>query len=419
MIGLCDCNNFYVSCERVFNPSLNGRAVVVLSNNDGCVIARSNEAKALGIKMGVPLFQIKDLVDSGKVVVFSSNYQLYADMSSRVMQVLREFTPSVEIYSIDEAFVDLSGFCVDELPELGQELVRRIYKYTGIPVSIGIAPTKTLAKVSAKLCKKYPKLNGACLMYREQDVAKVLSSYPIEDIWGIGRRYSSMLNMYGITTAEKFRSTPEQWVRSKMGVVGLRTWKELHGVACIEFDHETHDKQSITVSRSFASDIGDLDELKQTLITFVSMAAEKLRRQKSLTSQMRVFVFTNRHRSDKPQHFETKLVQLPVSTDSTIELVKYAATALCEIYRVGYEYKKTGVILSDITPNVGMQTSMFDTVDRAKHKNLMSVIDNINSVHGSSTLKLASQGYGATPMNSSHHSPCYTTSWQEILKVKV
>lgn len=242
MLALCDCNNFFASCERVFNPSLNGKPVVVLSNNDGCIIARSEEAKAVGIKMGQPLYQAQELIKAHGVAVFSSNYNLYGDMSHRVMQTLKQYAPSIEIYSIDEAFLDFDGLPVETLQERGQEIARIVRRNTGIPVSIGIAPTKTLAKVASKLCKKYPKLKGACLMHRPEDITKVLSKFPIGDVWGIGRRYSKMLKGYGIETAEQFRQMQPEWVRTKMSIVGLRTWKELHGEPCIEFEHAVPDK---------------------------------------------------------------------------------------------------------------------------------------------------------------------------------
>ena len=419
MLALCDCNNFFASCERVFNPSLNGKPVVVLSNNDGCIIARSEEAKAVGIKMGQPLYQAQELIKSHGVAVFSSNYQLYGDMSHRVMQTLKQYAPSIEIYSIDEAFLDFDGLPIETLQERGQEIARILKRNTGIPVSIGIAPTKTLAKVASKLCKKYPKLKGACLMYRPEDITKVLSKFPIGDVWGIGRRYSKMLKGYGIETAEQFRQMQPEWVKAKMSIVGLRTWKELHGEPCIEFEHAVPDKQSITVSRSFAKPITEIEPLQEVLSTFVAMAAEKLRKQSSVTRQMQIFILTNYHREDQPQHREGRLVQFPMPTDSTLEMVKAANKALKELYRKGYSYKKAGVILYDITPNTGIQSMMFDEIDRPKHKALMQTIDSLNAHHGRSTVALASQGTHGIPSNRDHLSPQYTTEWRDILKIKV
>lgn len=418
MYALCDCNNFFASCERVFNPSLNGKPVVVLSNNDGCIIARSEEAKAVGIKMGQPLFQAQDLIKKHDVAVFSSNYQLYGDMSHRVMQTLRQHAPSVEIYSIDEAFLNFEGLPVETLQERGREIARIVKRDTGIPVSIGIAATKTLAKVASKLCKKYPKLNGACLMHRPEDITKVLSKFPIGDVWGIGRRYAKMLKSCGIETAEQFRQMQPEWVRAKMSVVGLRTWKELHAEPCIEFEHATPDKQSITVSRSFAKEIKDIEPLQESLSTFVSMAAEKLRCQNSVAGQMQVYIYTNYHRDDRPQHYESRLITFSVSTDSTLEMVKAANSALRELFRNGYGYKKAGVTLHDILPNTNVQGVMFDEIDRTKHKALMRAIDSLNAHHGRSTIMLGAQGSGSIPSNRNHTSSRYTTEWSEILTVK-
>lgn len=419
MYALCDCNNFFASCERVFNPSLNGKPVVVLSNNDGCIIARSEEAKAVGIKMGQPLYQAQELIKRHGVAVFSSNYQLYGDMSHRVMQTLKQYAPSVEIYSIDEAFLNFEGLPVETLQDRGQEIARIVRRNTGIPVSIGIAPTKTLAKVASKLCKKYPKLKGACLMYRPEDITKVLSKFPIGDVWGIGRKYSKMLKSHGIETAEQFRRMQPEWVRAKMSVVGQRTWKELHGEPCIEFEHATPDKQSITVSRSFAKPLTEIEPLQEVLSTFVAMAAEKLRKQNSVAGQMQIFILTNYHREDQPQHREGRLVQFQMPTDSTLEMVKIAMAALRELYRKGYGYKKAGVILYDISPNTGIQSMMFDEIDRPKHKALMQTMDALNANHGRSTVKLGSQGTGGIPSNRNHTSPQFTTEWSEILKIKV
>lgn len=417
MYALCDCNNFFASCERVFNPSLNGRAVVVLSNNDGCVIARSEEAKRLGIKMAQPFYQIQELVRSNQVTVFSSNYQLYGDMSARVMEVLRSFAPATEVYSIDEAFLNFEGMAVESLAEYGRNIARTVKRSTGIPVSLGIAPTKTLAKVASKLCKKYPKLEGCCLMYRPEDIRKVLKTYPIEDIWGIGRRYAKMLKSNNVNTAEEFRQLSPHWVQSKMSIVGLRTWKELHGEPCIEFEHNIPEKQSITVSRTFAKELTDVGKLQESLSTFVAMAAEKLRKQNSVAGQMQVYIYTNYHREGVPQHHEGRLVQFPTPTDSTIEMSKAASMALRELFRTGYGYKKAGVILYDISANRGVQTSMFDTVDRPKHKALMQTLDTINSHHGRSTLRLGSEG--DIPQNRNHTSLRYTTEWSDILTIKV
>ena len=418
MFGLCDCNNFFVSCERVFNPSLNGRPVVVLSNNDGCVVSRSNEAKAIGIQMGQPLYQIRDLVKRYDVAVHSSNYRLYGDMSNRVMETLKSHVPHIEIYSIDEAFLELDGYPIDGLLQMGRELSRIVKRNTGIPVSIGISHTKTLAKIASRLCKKYPKLQGACLMHRDEDIAKVLSTYPIEDIWGIGRRHSKKLHAAGVATAMQLCNKSHEWVQNMLSITGVRTWRELQGEPAIEFKHKIADKQTITVSRSFAKEIYDMEELRETLSTFASMAAEKLRQQHSVAGELQVFILTNRHREDMPQHREGKLVKFVTPTNSTLEIVKAATAMLKELYRRGYGYKKSGVTLCDIMPDNAVQKSLFDTTDHPKHKLLMQTIDNINSTLGSNSIKLVSQGNIGDHINRQHLSPEYTTDWKDILVVK-
>ncbi len=419
MFGLCDCNNFFVSCERVFDPSLEQRPVVVLSNNDGCVVSRSNEAKQLGIKMGQPLYQIRDYIKRYNVAVRSSNYHLYGDMSQRVMSTLKQFITSIEIYSIDEAFLLLDGFAIENLKRFGEDIARRVKRNTGIPVSIGISHTKTLAKIASKLCKQYPKLNSACFMYYDKDIRTVLEKFPIEDVWGVGRRQAKMFKECGIKSAAQFCDLPEEWIDNRLSITGKRTWLELQGKPCIEFGHDQPDKQSITVSRSFSKELYDIEELCETITSFAGLAAEKLRKQKSVAQEMQVFIITNRHREDKPQHYECGMVQFPVATDSTLEIVKAATARLRQIYRKGYGYKKSGVRLSNITPANAVQASFFDSVDRPKHKALMQAIDRINAEMGSESVKLVSQGTVSDHTNREYLSPQYTTCWEDILVVKV
>ena len=417
MYGLCDCNNFFASCERVFRPELEGRPVVVLSNNDGCVIARSNEAKALGIRMGHPFFQIRELAERHRVAVFSGNMQLYGDMSRRVIWTLRRMVPAAEVYSIDEAFLDLRGIAIDELGELGRRISRTVRRDTGIPVSIGIAPTKTLAKIASKLCKQYPKLQGACLMYRPQDIEKVLRKFPIEDVWGIGRKHRKMLQGSGVQTAWDFAQRPAAWVRGRMGVTGLRTWKELQGEACIDFENAPVAKQHITVSRSFAHELTRFDDLHTSVATFASMGAEKLRRQQSLCGELTVFILTNRHREELPQYYESETIRPTVPTDDTLELVPLATQALRRIFRKGYGYKKAGIFLSDISSRSGLQTDLFDIVDRARHARLMTAVDAANRTFGRNRIVVASQGFGPLKMARDYFSHNYTTDWNDIITV--
>lgn len=419
MFGLCDCNNFYVSCERVFNPSLEGVPVVVLSNNDGCIISRSQEAKLLGLQMGQPYYQVKALIEQHQIHVFSTNFPLYSDMSARVMNILKEAVPGIEIYSIDEAFLDFSEMSHDLIRSIGERIPKLICKNTGLPVSLGIAPTKTLAKVASRLCKKYPKLNGCCIMNRPEDIEKVLRKFPVEDIWGIGRRYAKMLNQAGIFTAWQFHEAPESWIQKQMGIVGVRTWKELHGDACIELEHIAPLKKQICTSRSFPKEVYELNELKSHIARFASMCAGKLRAQQCVAQSVTIFILTNRHKADQPMHYESKLVTFDVATDSTLEIVKLAIRSLRTLYKDGHGYKKAGVVLGEITPNTVVQGNLFDQIDRGKHNRLMKVWDQINMRNGRDTLVLAAQDPAPFKANQAFLSKRYTTSWTDILQIKV
>ena len=416
--ALCDCNNFFVSCERVFRPDLEGRPVVVLSNNDGCIVARSNEAKALGIKMGTPLFQVRDLVRRENVAVFSSNYQLYGDMSARVMNILRTAVPDIEVYSIDEAFLDLAEFPLEGLQDFARNLSARIRREVGIPVSIGVSPTKTLAKIASKLCKQYPALKGGCLMYRQQDVEKVLSRFPVKDVWGIGRQSAAKLQTMGISAALGFYSLPQETVDRIFSVTGLRTWKELHGIRCISFEDIKPERQSVCISRSFAREMTTLDSLGAAIATFTSKMAEKLRREGLCAQQISVFILTNRFREDSPQSYQVSNAVFDVATDDTLELSERAAQCLKSIFRPGYGYKRAGVMATRIVPKRGAQTSMLDTLDRTKRASLMEAIDAINASDGGCTVRLASQGAIDQFSSRTMVSRRYTTDWNEIIEVK-
>ncbi len=419
MYGLADCNNFFVSCERVFNPGLQGKPVIILSNNDGCVISRSNEAKRIGIKMGQPYYQLKQIIQRYQIAVFSSNFALYSDMSRRVQQTLQSLVPATEVYSIDESFLDLRGIPEKQLDELGHYISHTVQQNTGIPISVGISPTKTLAKIASKLCKQYPKLNGSCFMYRPEDIETVLRKFPIEDVWGIGRRFSAMLLSRNIRTAYDFSRQSKDLVQSLMHVGGVKTWRELHGEPCIEFEDIRKDKQQITVSRSFSKELNNVQELEQQIALFTSMAAEKLRKQHSVCNAIIVFLTTNRHRKDKPQQFANRLIQLPAASDSTLELVNAAIRTLHEIFRSPYEYKKAGIILSDIHPKDAIQTVLFDEVDHEKHNRLMSTLDEINKKQGARSVVVAASGFEGIRMNRQHLSQNYTTEWNDIPIVKV
>lgn len=417
MYGLCDCNNFYASCERLFRPDLARKPIVVLSNNDGCIIARSNEAKRLGIGMGQPFYQIRSLVNAGQVTVFSANFALYGDLSRRVMATLRSLVPGIEIYSIDEAFFDLRGIR-EPLDAFGRTIGHTIRRNTGIPVSIGIAPTKTLAKIASKLAKQYPKLDGCCYMHRPEDIEKVLGKFPLQDVWGIGRRYGRMFDRMGIRTALQFVQLSQEWVRARMGIAGLRTWNELQGVECITFEQMQPHKQQITISRSFPTEIYQLEKLDRIVAEFAALCAEKLRGQHSVCLEIQSYIFTNSHREEQPQRYETAMRLLAEPTDSTLEIVHQARLALKQIFRAGYGYKKAGVILSHLTSATERQPSLFAPPDREKHARLMDAVDTLNKSYGKGTLVVAAQGTVPFHMNREHLSPRYTTDWDDLLVVK-
>ena len=420
MFALADCNNFFVSCERVFRPDLQGKPVIVLSNNDGCAIARSNEAKDLGIKMGDPFFKIRHLVEKQGVTVFSGNMALYGDMSQRVRWVLEEFAPAVEVYSIDEAFLDLRGMDSIDFDAYAKRISAECWRLTSIPVSVGIAPTKTLAKIASKLCKQYPKLRGGCYMHRPQDIEKVLRKFPIEDVWGIGRRTTAKLHSMGIKTAWDYTRLPESAIRSMSGITGVKTWKELRGTPCIEFEDAVEAKQSICVSRSFAKEISDLEELTEQIANFASSMAEKLRQQHSVAGEMHVFAYTNRFKEKEPQIYGNSLVNFEQPTNDQRTIVARAVAATHELFRKGYGYKKAGVVATHIIQASDMVHSLFeDTASLEREQKITTALDIINGTFGRGAVKLAVQGSGRIRSSSENQSPHYTTLWNDIPKVSV
>lgn len=418
MFALVDCNNFFVSCERVFRPGLNGRPVVVLSNNDACVVARSNEAKALGIQMGIPVFKVRSLLRQHGVVCCSSNYTLYGDMSKRVMNILSRFAHDLEIYSIDEAFLNLEALPAGQLLPYARNLRRYILQATGIPVSIGIAPTRTLAKTANHFAKKHPEIGGVYYMDSDTERIRLLQQTEISDIWGIGRRLTGLLQKYNICTAYAFTQMNREWVRKKMTVTGERTWEELRGIPCIGNNtHET--KKQICTSRSFGQLLTDFTPLAEAVSYFTACCAEKLREQHSCASALMVFLQTSLYREDQPAYVNSKMICLPVATNSTIELTRYALATLRDIYRQGFSYLKAGVIISGILPETAVQATLFDPTDRPKHKRLMETLDHINDRYGKDKVRLASQGYESEwHMQRNHLSPCYTTKLSDIITVK-
>ena len=420
MFALADCNNFFASCERVFRPDLQGKPVIVLSNNDGCAVARSNEAKALGIKMGAPFFKIRHIVEKNDVAVFSGNMALYGDMSQRVRWVLEDFAPAVEVYSIDEAFLDLRGMENLDFDAYAKKISSECWRLTSIPVSVGIAPTKTLAKIASKLCKQYPKLRGGCYMHRPQDIEKVLRKFPIEDVWGIGRKSCAKLLSMGVKTAWDYSQLPENTVRKMLALPGVRTWRELRGEPCIEFEDGFEAKQSICVSRSFAKEITDVDELSEQIANFASSMAEKLRQQHSVACEMAVFAYTNRFKDNEPQTYGNSLVHFEQPTNDQRTIVSSAVAAARELYKRGYGYKKAGVVATHIIQESDVVHSLFeDTQASEREHRITSALDAINGTFGRGTVKLAAQGIGRIKSASEKQSPHYTTLWDDLPKVSI
>ncbi|AKD05360.1 Y-family DNA polymerase [Pontibacter korlensis] len=418
LYALVDCNNFYASCERVFNPALNGKPVVVLSNNDGCVIARSAEAKELNIAMGEPFFRIRDLVESKQVHAFSSNYVLYGDMSDRVMQTLAQFTPNVEVYSIDECFLDLGDFYSIDLQAYSWEIKHTVWRWTGIPVSLGVAPTKALAKVANRLAKKSVKANGVLVLTEPQHIRKALQATKIDDVWGIGRQYAKFLKKRNILTAHDFASLSESWVRQHMTVVGVRLLKELQGESCLELEEAAPPKKGICTSRSFGKKVSTFDEMQEATATYAARCAQKLRQQKSCARLLTVFVTTNKFSENNRQYYNSKTICMPVATNSTLELVRYANIVLKAIYRDGYRYQKSGVIVTEIIPEGQVQLDLLDTVNREKHSQLMGVVDRLTDRFGRGMVKVAAQGTDNTwKLKSEFKSPCYTTRISDLQTV--
>lgn len=418
--ALVDCNNFYASCERVFNPALRNRPVVVLSNNDGCIVARSNEAKALGIKMGVPFFRVKDVIEKNNVAYFSSNYALYADMSQRVIDTLRNFTPELEVYSIDEAFITLSSTEKESLSAVASKIRETVFKNTGLPVSIGIAETKTLAKIANEFCKKNESLNGVFDITAFKDKTKLLSRVPVIDVWGIGNALGRFYMSKGILSANDFAKHSTAAVRKKAGVTGERTQMELNGISCIDIDMEIHARKEIISSRSFGRYVTDPGELEESVSQYVTRAAEKLRMQKSLANFIYVFIQTNHHRIHEVQHAEGRISALPFASNFTPDFIKAAKEILRSIYKPGIRYIKAGVMLSGIVPCGSFQYCIDDNNDHNARNSLMKAVDSLNSRNGRDTVRYASSGIKQEwQMKMSYRSDRYTTNWAELLKVKI
>ncbi len=415
MFGLVDCNNFFVSCERVFNPRLLGRPVVVLSNNDGCVVACSNEAKAIGIRRGVPFFRLRRLAESGELAVLSGNMTLYGDMSRRVMSVVRRLVPRIEVYSIDECFLDLGG--VARPDELGRRLAATVEHWTGIPVSVGVAPTKTLAKVASRFAKRYPGYCGCCLIDTSEKREKALRLTDIGDVWGVGRHHVATLRAQGVRTAWDLTQWRSQRVRRTLALPGLNMWHELWGRSVIGFDPGTA-RRSVTASRSFKSPLTDYEDLRALVADFASTCADRLRRSGSAARIVTAYIRTDRFRPDLPQYANAASETLDVATSDLRELVAAAARCLERVYRPGYGYKKAGVTLGGLE-NGGVQGHLFDGVDRQRQERLLAAIDSVRRKNGRDALRVASQGSVEAVARRDYRSPNYTTSLDDLIVIRV
>lgn len=413
-LALVDCNNFYVSCERIFRPDLARVPMVILSNNDGCVVSRSNEAKALGIKMGQPWFECKELAEEHGILAMSSNYALYADMSNRVMTILSDFSPQCEVYSIDESFVDLTG--MPKIREVSYAMRERVGMWTGMPVCVGIGPTKTLAKLANHVAKKHPKSKGVFNYNALTNVQKtnLLQHLPVEDVWGVGRKLTKRLASFGVTTALDLREAHIPTLRAEFGVVMEKTQRELQETPCIKLEEVQADKKQIVSSRSFGSMVTELPVLQDALSMFVANACAKLRAQKSHAAVIQVFLGTNRFRKELPQYAPCLAVPLPYPTNDSLEVNRWAAL-LCErMFKPDYQYKRAGIMLSEISPVTHSQGDLLEAAHVDKHK-LMEALDNLNARYGRGSVKVSTQGaYAGWQMKQERKSPNYTTSWDDV-----
>ena len=416
-IALIDCNSFYASCERIFNPKLLGKPIVVLSNNDGCIITRSAEAKALGIKMGEPYFKAKKIIEKNNVKVFSSNYSLYGDISQRVMEILLGFSPEVEIYSIDEAFLNFKGFKNHELLTYCKRIRQTIKQWVGIPVSIGVGSTKTLSKIANHLAKKEADYEGICILKGDEKIEEALNRIEIGDVWGIGRRLSKFLRNYGVCTAKQFAFLDRRWIRKNMGVVGEKIQLELCGVSCLDLELLPSPKKSCCVSRSFSRPIEKIEELQESIANYGSRVAEKIREEGLIAQSMSIFVLTNHFNKKEKQYSSSIKLQLDYPTSDSKLIVKRAVEGIKRIYKEGYRYKKAGIILYELHSSSSVR-GLLD-YDKPRTDSLMRSLDEINYRYGSATLRLAAEGVRRSwHMRREKVSPCYTTSFDQLMIVK-
>ena len=421
MYALVDCNNFYASCERVFQPQFAGKPVVILSNNDGCVISRSDEAKAAGIAMGAPEFQIKDLIREKNVKVFSSNYALYGDLSNRVMKILEGFTPNLEVYSIDESFLNFDGMTIENYHGYGLEMKAKIQKWVGIPVCVGFAPTKALSKIANRIAKKFQvRTKGVYVIDDDEKRIKALKWTKIEDVWGIGSRWAKKVKMRNINTAFDFTAQQhEAWIKKEMGIVGMRLKYELEGKSVLALDEVVEQRKSIVVTRSFPKQISDFDGLRERVTTFATICAEKLRKQKSCCNTMVVMLVIDRHKYQASQYYLNRSFKLPFATNSTLTIANIAVELLQKIYadNPNAVFKKAGVMVFDLIDEDKKQFKLFED-ENPKHLNLMQAIDKINKKAGCKKIRLATQNEKTWNMKQNFLSAKFTTSFNEILEIK-
>ena len=415
-IALVDCNSFYVSCERLFNPKIQKKAVVVLSNNDGCVISRSREAKDLGIKMGEPYFKVKDLVKKNKAKVYSSNYALYGDISRRLMKVLKTFSPKVEIYSIDEAFIDLSFIDEKGVEDYGREIRSRVLKWTGIPTSVGIASTKTLSKVANHIAKK----EKAGVIYLNTNIDEKLKKFPIEDVWGVGKQLSKFYHKNNISNAYDLKNVSNTWVKKGTNVLGAKTAMELRGIPCIDLQIDQEKRKNCCVSRSFGRKVKDLNELEESVITHCLNAAEKIRADDQIAKTITVFIRTSPFDKNRRYYSNSKTIDLAIPTSNSIELIKNAVKALTDIYKYGYAYQKAGIILSGLKDANQNDQNLLTPLLENKSKKLMKAIDYTNTKYGRYAISIAQAGLSkGWKMRREHSSKIDTASFDSLPKIVV
>jgi DNA polymerase V len=420
-IGLIDCNNFYASCETIFNPKLKGKAIVILSNNDGCCVSRSDAAKRLGIKMGAPWFQIKNQFKPGEVIALSSNFELYGDVSDRVMNILRQFSQEQEIYSCDESFISMSGFGNKDLTDYGKDIKATVLQWTGVPVCVGIGATKTLAKLANHCAKKRPAYSGVCNFNAlpMHIIDSILASIPVGEVWGIGSRLSAKLNQCGILTVLDLKQAHSRTLRDKFSVVMAKIIAELNGVSCIDLEQVAPPKQNIASTRSFGIPVTSIESLMESVTLYTSRAAEKARAQHTHANSISVFIQTSPF-AQHPYYGGSLTVALPSPSNDTRLLVKTAIWIVKRLYKPGYVYQKAGVLLNDLVPDEGRQRDLFfDTSETniTQSAKVMAVLDAINQRYGRQTLKLGSEGFKAPwKMKQNFKSPCYTTNWNELIQ---